>query len=201
MSTMELLIKITGALAPTIIFVVCLIVSSALAKKKGGSVAADKFYGMRAPTDEEAEYIMRQVKARNNKKILVSSLIFVPLCVIATASYITNIKTANMFQVIGFGFLLFGLFALYIGFISNPLSDNLYLKKRAYTVSDCRITDNDNYRAYVEDEKGYTGVFGLSKDIRNVSAGTRCLVLIYDVEDKINSKRNDRPIFRRELIA
>ena len=198
---MELLIKITGALAPTIIFVVFLVIANIRTKKSSQGVSADKFSGMRAPTDEEAEYIMRQVRGRNNKKILVCSFIFLPLCFFATGAYITNFKTANMFQVIGFGFLLFGLFALYIGFISNPLSDNSYLKKRAYTVSGCRITDNDNYRAYVEDEKGYTGVFGLSKDIRNVSAGTRCLVLIYDVEDKINSKRNDRPIFRRELIV
>ena len=201
MSTTELILRIAGALAPTIILVVVLVVTCKHMKKESGGISADKFSGMRAPTDEEAEYITRQVRGRNNKKILVFSFIFLPICACATAAYISNIKTANMAQIIGFGFLLFGLYAMYIGLISNPLSDNSYLKKRAYSVSDCRITDNDNYRAYVEDEKGYKGVFGLSKDCRNVSAGTRCLVLIYDVEDKINSKRNDRPILRRELIV
>ena len=201
MTTLEFATKVFAAVLPTLGFIVAIIIINVKMKKESTGVVADKYYGMREPTDEEAEYIARQVSARNNKKVLVISLIFVPLCVFATAAYVTNIQTANLPQIIGFGCLLFGLYAMYIGLIANPLSDNSYLKKRAYTVSDCRITDNDNFRAYVEDEKGYTGVFGLSKELRNVSAGTRCLVLIYDVEDKINSKRNDRPILRRELVV
>ena len=102
------------------------------------------------------------------------------------------------------------------GLLSAPLSDMHALRKKLYTVSDCRITEiriSYSYRsrswkpvelrqAITKDDQGFTWVAALPKDLRDVSEGTKCLVVIYDTEDVINrSKRDKMPVYRREIVV
>ena len=56
--------------------------------------------------------------------------------------------------------------------------------------------------AIVKDDLGYIWEAPLPKDLRDVSEGTKCLIVIYDVEYEINRAKNGRmPVYRRELIV
>lgn len=179
-------------------------------------ISAEKLFGMRAPTEDEAELIRRQVTPRNRRKIIVSCMIFVPVCVIATGVYLTQVDFSTLWKPIGFGFFVFGVYALFFGFLSAPLSDQHSLKKRHYAVCDCTIKEIRSYYRHtrtsfsrkeffqivVQDDKGYVWVGAMPKDLEDVSEGTRCLLIIYDSEDKINAgRKNGMPVFRREIVV
>ena len=215
MSTTTLLIRLFGALIPMIVIVAVCVMISVTTKKERECISADPLSGMRSPTEDEADLICRQVKPRQRTKAMVISVVYLPLIVIAVAVYLVNMKPDNLFYFVGAGFLVFGLSAFYLGMLSLPLSEIGYLRKKQYSVCECRITEIkiyhrfirrsfipiEVYKAIVQDERGHIWEGALPKEFRDISEGTRCLVLIYDVEDKINSRKNSgRPVFRRELI-
>ena len=207
--------RLIVACLPLIGTITLFVVMSVKTKKRAEGISFDKFAIMRAPTEEEADLIRRQVAPRNRKKIVATSLIFVPICLIVTITYVKYALPGNTFQIIGAGFLVFGVYALWLGMLSAPLSDMNSLRKGRYTVSDCRITEiKVSYHArrklinpielrhaVVKDDEGYIWLAPLSKETWDISEGTRCLIVIYDIEDTINRARSGKmPVYRRELI-
>ena len=209
-------VRLIVACIPLIGTVSLFVLMAVKMKKRAEGIAVGKFAIMRAPTEDEADLIRRQVAPRNRTKIITICLIFVPLCLIVTVMYVKYAVPGNLFQIIGAGLLVFGVYAMWLGMLSAPLSDMNSLRKGRYTVSDCRISEiRVTYHersttinpielrsAIVKDDEGYIWEAPLPKDLREISEGTKCLIVIYDIEDEINrAKSGTMPVYRRELIV
>ena len=176
-----------------------------------------QLFGMRMPTDEEAHGINNQVIPRLRKTAIVMSLIFVPIVVViagVAVSLYTDGGEDSMFSVImGFVALAFG--SMYLCFLYMYLSEIYIIAKRRYTVSDCHIADIRTYIRYtrrgmpvkiyhatISDEIGLTWELDLPKPLQSSIIGDKCLVIIYDDEEKKNKVRtNGTPLYRRQLYV
>ena len=216
MSTLEFTVRLITALMPiTIIIIVCVAISITT-KKHRQSIAADLLSGTRSPTDEEAELIMAQVKPRIINKIIVLSAVFLSFSAIVFGVVITRFNTEDrllsyVMAAMGFAWIL-----MYIGLLSQPLSEIKEIKNKLYTVCDCNIADIniytrfirksfipvEIYHATIKDKNGYIWESDLPKDLHSVRAGTSCLVIIYAAEDKINRNRKEGQfIYRRDIYV
>lgn len=191
-------------------------VISKLIKERRNSVdmTPPKLSGMRSPTHKEAEAIKAQVKPRAVKNIIVQSLILLPLATITALSAASMYET-NQLATFIMGFVAGALAIMYICFLTVPLTEIRCLNNRLYTVSDCRIKEITlvkRYRprnvpaivhhAFIADHEGSIWECDLTKDMYGLSEGTKCLVVIYDSEDKINRHNTTgKVIYRRSLYV
>ena len=212
MTTFEFVLRLLKALLPITIIIIVIVLTKRSIKKEVREISAAPFAGMRDPTDEEANIIKYQVIPREKKKATMLTLIFLPLAVIITGAFITNYQPGNLFATIAGSCLVFGIWSMFIGMVSSSLQTISDLKKKRYQITDCTITEInirptgkhrvDTYFATVKDCKDNVWETPLPKDLLSVSEGTRCLLLIYDSEEKINrNRKNGIPVFRREVIV
>ena len=210
--TTETILKLIRAFLPITLVIITIVVISKTSKKDIREISAAPFAGMRDPTEEEANIIKYQVIPREKKKATMLTLIFLPLAVIITGAFIANYQPGNLAATIAGSCLVFGIWSMFIGMASAPLQTISDLKKKRYQISDCTITEIDirpsgkhrvdTYFATVKDCKDNVWETSLPKDLLSVSEGTRCLLLIYDSEEKINrNRKNGIPVFRREVIV
>lgn len=173
---------------------------SKLIKERRNSVdmTPPKLAGMRSPTHKEAEAIKAQVKPRVVRLIIVQSLILLPLATITALSAASMYET-NLLATFIMGFVSGALAIMYICTLTAPLSEIRSLNNRLYSVSDCRIKEITlvkRYRprnvpaivrhAFIADQEGSIWECDLTKEMYGLSEGTKCLVVIYDSEDKVN---------------
>ena len=191
-------------------------VISKLIKERRNSVdmTPPKLAGMRSPTHKEAEAIKAQVKPRVVRLIIVQSLILLPLATITALSAASMYET-NQLATFIMGFVSGALAIMYICTLTVPLSEIRSLNNRLYSVSDCRIKEISlvkRYRprnvpaivrhAFIADHEGSIWECDLTKDMYGLSEGTKCLVVIYDSEDKINRHNTTgKVIYRRALYV
>ncbi len=214
----DTLIKLLYFSFPVIVIVtVIFFVVIKISKEKSISFdfAVDKLYGMRSPTDEEAESIRVQVAPRLRKTLVVMSLVLIPLAICPGGAAIAAYSTEGIGPSLAMGFLAITFLSLYAALISVPLSDILSLRKKRYLVSDCYFADirpymrysyrgipSRAYRAYIRDQAGTCWETDLPKDLIRATVGTSCLVIIYDSEDKVNrSRRSGKPVYRRAVYV
>lgn len=218
MITVDSLIKLLYCSFPVfVIFLVIFLVIVKISKEKSISFdyTPDKLYGMRSPTDEEAVNIKAQIFPRLLKPVIVISLILLPLAAMPTVTAFYLISSNGIAPAVVMGFIALSLVFIYIGVISQPLSDILSLYKKRYSVSECYFSDvrsfiRVNYRgipcrithAVIKDQIGSCWESDLTKDLFNVTVGTSCLVIIFDAEDKVNRARHTgKPLYRRAIYV
>ena len=216
MISADLLIKILKACFPlTFIIAICIAIGVS-SKKNKRIIASDPLSGMRMPTDEEADLIRKQVSPRVIRQIIAGSIFFVPVTVIIAGVVYTNYIKGDNFSTWVMGFLCMAVLLMYIGLMSQPLSDIRALRNKLYKVSDCHIADINIYTRYarkshipveihhatIKDAKGYLWETDLPKDLYHINESTKCLVIIFDDEEKINrSRKNGHYIFRRQVYV
>lgn len=191
-------------------------VISKLIKERRNSVdmTPPKLAGMRSPTHKEAEAIKAQVKPRIVKLIIAQSLLLLPLTVISALSAAAMYES-NKLAALMIGFVSGALAIMYICALTVPLSEIRSLDNRLYSVSDCRIKEITlvkRYRprnvsaivrhAFIADQEGSVCEFDLTKEMDGLSEGSKCLVVIYDSEAKVNRHNTTgRVIYRRALYV
>ena len=212
MTNIEFVLRLLKACLPITVIIIVIVLINKSVKKEVREISAAPFAGMRDPSDEEANLIKHQVTPRERKKATMLTLIFLPISIIVTGAFIANYQPGNLAATIAGSCLVFGVWSMFIGLTSAPLQTISDLKKRRYQICDCTITDIDirpsgkhrvdTYFATVKDSKDNVWETSLPKDLLYVTEGTRCLLLIYDSEEKINrNRKNGMPVFRREVIV
>ena len=173
------------------------------------------FFGMRAPTDEEAKEIRAEVLPRVRKNVLVMSLVFIPLIVIISGAAYSITETESIGIAVIMGTVASGVLLMYIGIVSMPLYEIISLYNKLYSVGDCYFADVQQvirvnhrgipctiYHAVIKDQIGTTWETDLPKDLRLAQTGMRCLVIIYASERKVNKKpTNGKSLYRIALYV
>ena len=174
-----------------------------------------QFFGMRSPTNEEADGIKAQILPRTRKKVFVISAVFIPLIVIISGAAYSITETETIGTAVIMGTVALGVLLMYIGIVSMPLYEMISLHKKLYCVGDCYFADVQQvirvnykgipctvYHAVIMDQIGTTWETDLPKDLHLAQTGMRCLVIIYASERKVNKKpTNGKSLYRRALYV
>lgn len=221
MISADLLIKLLKCSFPVaVIVVVGFFVAVKLIKEKrnnADNVLTDPGlpFGMRAPTEEEAVQIKAQITPGIRRKIIVTSLVFIPLSVMPGGAAVSIYGSEDILTVMIMGFLALSILLMYIALLSLPLSELRSLNKRLYSVSDCYFADvREEIRvshkgipaqvchAVIRDQIDVSYEIDLPKELRKARTGTSCLVIVYDSEEKVNrSRTNGRYLYRRAVYV
>ena len=217
MTKLEFLARLIPACMPLTIGIAVFITLNIVTKKHHESIAADLLSGLRAPTDDEAERIMTQLKPKVIRKIIVTSCVFLPFIGLLCGVIITKFNSEERILMYVMCVMAGVIFLAYIAVLSMPLSELRELKKRTYAVTDCTVAEINIYtrffpratipvdihRATVMDQIGYTWQTDLTKDIEGyVHVGTNCLVIIYAAEEKANrNRKSGQYLYRRALYV
>ena len=218
MISADLLIKLLKCSFPVVVIVAVGIYIAANAKKnKNGDIdtTPPPMFGMRSPTDEEAAQIKKQNRPRILKTLIVISLIFLPLVVILCGVTVSLYESEDPATVIVMGFVALSVLLMYIVFISMPIYEMWSLYRKLYSVSDCYFADirsyirvnhkgipSTVYHAVIKDQMGLTWETDLPKKLWGASVGSRCLVIIYASEEKVNrSRKSGRSLYRRTIYV
>lgn len=200
---------------PVFVITVIIILTVKMRKNEKNNIYVPpaKLYGMRPPTDEEAERIKAQIMPRARRLLIVTSLIFIPLVVIISGAAVSGFEKDKLSGIV-MACVALSILAMYLALLSMPLSEIRSLRKRLYSVSDCYIADimtyirrnkhgsSRIYHAVIKDQDGSEWETDLPKDLIRVSAGTKCLVIIYDSEEKVNrSRKSGKTLYRRALYV
>ena len=212
------LIKLVYCSFPVVVIVtvvIYVIVHSNKNKNRPVDTTPLQFYGMRSPTHEEAEMIKKQLAPRNSKVSILFSLIMLPLAAIIGCSAYSLYGQEDLPIVIIMGFVAVAVLLMYIGIISMPLYQIISLNRRLYSVGECYFADVkhyvrvnhkgmpcDVYHAVIKDQAGQVWETDLPKELRFVEVGTRCLVVIYNSEKKVNrSPSSGKSLYRRDIFV
>ena len=200
-----------------IITVVIYVIVNSKKRKDRGEIdtTPPQFYGMRSPTNEEAALIKKQLAPRNGKVSIIFSLIMLPLAAIIGISAYSIYGKEDTAIVIIMGSVAVGVLLMYIGIISMPLYMMISLNKKLYSVGECYFADVnhyirvnhkgmpcDVYHADIKDQAGQIWETDLPKDLRFVEVGTKCLVVIYASEKKVNrTPTSGKSLYRRDIFV
>ena len=221
MISADLLIKLLKCSFPVVVIVVAAIYAAVKISREKRNSDSNVFtdpgrpYGMRPPTEEEAVQIKKQLAPRARRKLIVISCVFIPLAVMPGGAAVSMYGSEDFATVMVIGFIALSMLLMYIVFMSLPLSEMRSLSKRLYSVSDCYFADVREeirynhkgipaqvYHAVIRDQIDVSYEIDLPKDLRRATAGTSCLVIVYDSEEKVNrSRTGGRYIYRRDVFV
>lgn len=218
MTTADSLIKFIWYSFPVVIIVAAVLYAVVkIRKEKNNSIdmAVPRMSGMRCPTDEEAESIKAQVSPRSGRTVMILCLVFLPLIVITAGAALSLYEDKGLPFLMVMGSVSLALVLMLAGMLSVPLSEIRSLNRRLYSVCDCTVTDVSTYwrhhgrglpskirHAVISDGMGSTWETDLTRDHYGVIEGTRCLLVIFDSEEKINRMNTTgRVIYRRALYV
>ncbi len=218
MISADLLTKIILGSFPVIVIVtVAVYVFVKLGKEKKHTTdnTPPMLYGRRYPTEAEAGNIKAYLLPKHIKAAVIISLIFLPVDVIIAGVAISIYDTEGLMVSIIMGFVALAFFVLYIGIILPTITRIRSLKNRFYTVCDCYVANIHTYwrtthrgvpvkirHAVIRDQIDLAWETDLPKYLHWIREGSKCLVIIYDEEEKINKARSDgRSIYTRDIYV
>lgn len=184
-------------------------------KKNNFDTVPAQFFGMRPPTDDEAEKIKKQICPRILKSVAVLSLVFLPLVVIIGGAAASMYEEADITVVYIMGSVAGAVLLMYLALLSMHLIEIRDVVGKHFTVCDCYFSDVQQqwrvtprgmpvkvYHATISDQIGLKRELDLPKDLQFVRVGTPCLLVVYDEEWKVNKNRpNEKSLLRRGLYV
>ena len=184
-------------------------------KKNNFDTVPAQFFGMRPPTDDEAEKIKKQICPRILKPVAVLSLVFLPLVVIIGGAAASMYEEADITVVYIMGSVAGAVLLMYLALLSMHLIEIRDVVTKHFTVCDCYFSDVQQqwrvtprgmpvkvYHATISDQIGLKRELDLPKDLQFVRVGTPCLLVVYDEEWKVNKNRpNEKSLLRRGLYV
>ena len=182
-------------------------------KKNNFDTVPAQFFGMRPPTDDEAEKIKKQICPRILKSVAVLSLVFLPLVVIIGGAAASMYEEADITVVYIMGSVAGAVLLMYLALLSMHLIEIRDVVGKHFTV--CYFSDVQQqwrvtprgmpvkvYHATISDQIGLKRELDLPKDLQFVRVGTPCLLVVYDEEWKVNKNRpNEKSLLRRGLYV
>ena len=218
MISVDLLTKLIWCSFPIIVIVttaVYIFVKLGKEKKYTTDNTPPMLYCRRYPTEEEIERIKEMLLPKQYKAAVIISLVFLPVVVIIAGAAISIYETEGLMVSVIMGFVALAFFAMYIGIILPALTRIRSVKNRLYTVCDCYFAHlhtywRTNYKgvpvkichAVIRDQIDLAWETDLPKYLHGVRQGSKCLVIIYDEEEKINKARSDgRSIYSRDIYV
>lgn len=218
MITVDQLIVLLRCSFPIVVIVavgIWVIVRLRKEKKNSFDTIPSQFFGMRPPTDDEAEKIKKQIAPRILKSVAVLSLVFLPLAGIIGGVAATIYEKEGVGVTVIMGSVAGAVLLMYLAFTFMYLVEVRDVVGKHFTVCDCHFSDVQQiwrinpkgvpvkiYHATIMDQIGQKWELDLPKDLHFVIAGTPCLLVVYDEEYKINRNRyNEKSLLRRGLYV